>query len=161
MRNRFAQKITQLAKEDDRIVLLSGDIGNRLFDPFKLARPSRFLNCGVAEQNMTGVAAGLAKQGFLPFTYTIAPFCTTRCLERINTNRDCRTSLRQSESERRRTRWWIGYGELRDRTGCGTDERLCVRQVNRNNTRYNSGNTDSFRVSLELGVSINLQINSW
>ncbi len=64
MRNRFAQKITQLAKEDDRIVLLSGDIGNRLFDPFKLARPSRFFNCGVAEQNMTGMAAGLAKQGF-------------------------------------------------------------------------------------------------
>ena len=81
MRNRFAKKITQLAKDDDRIVLLSGDIGNRLFDPFKLARPSRFFNCGVAEQNMTGVAAGLAKQGFLPFTYTIAPFCTTRCLE--------------------------------------------------------------------------------
>ena len=83
MRNRFAQKITQLAEEDDRIVLLSGDIGNRLFDPFKLVRPSRFFNCGVAEQNMTGMAAGLAKQGFLPFTYTIAPFCTTRCLEQI------------------------------------------------------------------------------
>ena len=47
MRNRFAQKITQLAKQDDRIVLLSGDIGNRLFDPFKLARPSRFFNCGL------------------------------------------------------------------------------------------------------------------
>lgn len=83
MRNRFAQKITKLASVDDRIVLLSGDIGNRLFDPFKQRRPSRFFNCGVAEQNMTGMAAGLAKQGFLPFTYTIAPFCTTRCLEQI------------------------------------------------------------------------------
>jgi transketolase len=83
MRNRFAKKITQLASKDDRIVLLSGDIGNRLFDQFKLLCPSSFFNCGVAEQNMTGMAAGLAKQGFLPFTYTIAPFCTTRCLEQI------------------------------------------------------------------------------
>jgi len=83
MRNRFAAKITQLAKINEEIVLLSGDIGNRLFDNFKIEQPSRFFNCGVAEQNMLGVAAGLAKQGFLPFTYTIAPFSTTRCLEQI------------------------------------------------------------------------------
>lgn len=83
MRNKFADKLTELARVDDRIILLSGDIGNRLFDNFKTAAPKQFLNCGVAEQNMTGVAAGLAKQGFLPITYTIAPFCTTRCLEQI------------------------------------------------------------------------------
>mgnify|MGYP003955486839 CR=1 FL=1 len=53
------------------------------FESFKENHPNRFFNCGVAEQNMTGMAAGLAKQGFLPVTYTIAPFCTTRCLEQI------------------------------------------------------------------------------
>jgi transketolase len=83
MRNKFAEKLTELATFDDRVILLSGDIGNRLFDNFKTAFPERFFNCGVAEQNMTGVAAGLAKHGFIPITYTIAPFCTTRCLEQI------------------------------------------------------------------------------
>ena len=83
MRNRFAKKILDCATLDSRIILLSGDIGNKLFDPFKTQHEDRFINCGVAEQNMTGVAAGLAMQGFLPITYTIAPFCTTRCLEQI------------------------------------------------------------------------------
>lgn len=83
MRNKFAKKLLECASLDDRIILLSGDIGNRLFDPFKAQHKDRFINCGVAEQNMTGVAAGLAMQGFLPITYTIAPFCTTRCLEQI------------------------------------------------------------------------------
>ena len=63
MRNAFAQKITEIGKIDQRVILLSGDIGNRLFDDFKTAQPERFLNCGVAEQNMTGVAAGLAIGG--------------------------------------------------------------------------------------------------
>jgi transketolase len=65
---------------------LSGDIGNRLFDKFRAAHPSRFYNCGVAEQNMTGVAAGMAMTGMRPITYTIAPFVTTRCLEQIRTD---------------------------------------------------------------------------
>ena len=83
MRNAFADEITRLAKIDDRLVLLSGDIGNRLFDDFKAKNPERFFNCGVAEANMTGVAAGLAMNGLRPVTYTIAPFATTRCLEQI------------------------------------------------------------------------------
>jgi transketolase len=83
VRNAFAQEITALSQDDPRIVLLSGDIGNRLFDPFKAAFPDRFLNCGVAEANMTGMAAGLAMSGLRPVTYTIAPFNTTRCLEQI------------------------------------------------------------------------------
>jgi transketolase len=57
-----------------------------LFDKFKGAHPERFINCGVAEQNMTGLAAGLAMSGLRPITYTIAPFCTTRCLEQIRTD---------------------------------------------------------------------------
>ena len=83
MRNSFADEISKIADEDDRLVLLSGDIGNRLFDNFKAAHPDRFLNCGVAEANMTGVAAGLAMNGLRPITYTITPFATTRCLEQI------------------------------------------------------------------------------
>jgi len=83
MRNAFARTITALAKTDPRIVLLSGDIGNRMFDEFKGLFPERFYNCGVAEANMTGVAAGLALSGFRPITYTIAPFNTYRCFEQI------------------------------------------------------------------------------
>jgi transketolase len=83
MRNAFADELTQLAAADDRIVLLSGDIGNRLFDRFKQNNPSRFYNCGVAEANMTSLAAGMAMCGLKPITYTIAPFNTTRCLEQI------------------------------------------------------------------------------
>jgi transketolase len=83
MRNAFASEITALAAEDERIVLLSGDIGNRLFDGFKERFPKRFLNCGVAEANMMSMAAGMALCGLRPITYTITPFATTRCLEQI------------------------------------------------------------------------------
>ena len=83
MRNSFAEEINVLAGENERIVLLSGDIGNRLFDDYKASFPGRFLNCGVAEANMMSVAAGLALCGLRPVTYTITPFTTTRCLEQI------------------------------------------------------------------------------
>lgn len=83
MRNAFADEITNLAARDERVVLLSGDIGNKLFDRFKLAAPGRFFNCGVAEANMMGMAAGMALSGLRPFVYTIAPFTTTRCYEQI------------------------------------------------------------------------------
>ena len=83
MRNAFADELTRLGNEDPRIVMLSGDIGNRLFDKFKASHPSRFFNCGVAEANMMGVAAGMAMNGLRPVAYTITPFITTRCLEQI------------------------------------------------------------------------------
>lgn len=86
MRNAFAEELTRLGGEDPRVVMLSGDIGNRLFDGFKEAHPARFYNCGVAEQNMIGVATGLAMNGFRPVAYTITPFVTTRCLEQIRTD---------------------------------------------------------------------------
>jgi transketolase len=86
MRNAFADELTRIGLEDERVVLLSGDIGNKLFDKFRAAQPERFFNCGVAEQNMTGVATGMAMNGLRPFTYTIAPFATTRCLEQIRTD---------------------------------------------------------------------------
>jgi transketolase len=86
VRNAFADELTKLGQEDKRVVMLSGDIGNKLFDKFRAAQPERFFNCGVAEQNMTGVAAGMAMNGLRPVTYTITPFATTRCLEQIRTD---------------------------------------------------------------------------
>jgi transketolase len=83
MRNAFAAAITRLGEADPNLVMLAGDIGNRLFDSFKDRHPLRFYNCGVAEANMTGVAAGLAASGLRPITYTITPFNTLRCLEQI------------------------------------------------------------------------------
>ncbi|WP_017449834.1 transketolase family protein [Herbaspirillum rubrisubalbicans] len=83
MRNAFADEITKLGSSDPRVVLLSGDIGNKLFDKFKAANTGRFLNCGIAEANMMGVAAGMALSGLRPVIYTITPFTTTRCFEQI------------------------------------------------------------------------------
>jgi transketolase len=83
MRNAFAAAVTELAATDGRVVLLSGDIGNRLFDKFKASAPTRFYNCGVAEQNMVTVAAGMALCGLRPIVYTITPFTTTRVFEQI------------------------------------------------------------------------------
>lgn len=83
MRNAFANKITKISKQNKKIILLSGDIGNKLFDSFKKQNPDRFVNCGVAEANMTTVAAGLAYAGFTPITYTIASFNVFKTIEQI------------------------------------------------------------------------------
>ena len=83
MRNAFAAEMTTLASKDERIVLLSGDIGNRLFNDYKAHCPTQFLNCGVAEANMIGMAAGMALCGLRPVAYTITSFITARCLEQI------------------------------------------------------------------------------
>jgi transketolase len=83
MRNAFADELTSLGGTDPRVALLSGDIGNKLFDKFKAVAGRRFVNCGVAEANMIGMAAGMALNGLRPFVYTITPFTTTRCFEQI------------------------------------------------------------------------------
>ena len=83
MRNAFAQEIYRLAEIDSKVVLLSGDIGNRMFDKFKAAFPERFYNCGVAEANMISMAAGLAMTGMRPYVYTIASFLVYRPFEQI------------------------------------------------------------------------------
>ena len=83
MRNAFAEEMTRVATTDKRVVVLSGDIGNKLFDKLKTVDEKRFYNCGIAEANMMGVAAGMAMSGLRPFVYTITPFTTTRCFEQI------------------------------------------------------------------------------
>ncbi len=83
MRNTFAKILSKLTKKNNKIILLSGDIGNKLFDNFKKDHPNNFYNCGVAESNMTTVAAGLAFSGFQPITYTITSFNTLKTIEQI------------------------------------------------------------------------------
>ena len=83
MRNAFADEIDQLAGADPRVVMLSADIGNRLFDKYKAKHTGRFYNTGIAEANTISMAAGLADAGMRPICYTITPFITSRCYEQI------------------------------------------------------------------------------
>jgi len=83
MRTAFFDTLLQLAEEDDRINLVVGDLGFGAVEPFARRFPDQFLNAGVAEQNMTGIAAGMALSGKIVFTYSIANFPTLRCLEQV------------------------------------------------------------------------------
>ena len=83
MRKAFVDTLCQLASDDPRIVLLTGDLGYMALEPFRERFPQRFLNAGVAEQNMIGVATGLAEAGFRPYAYSIAPFASLRPFEFI------------------------------------------------------------------------------
>jgi transketolase len=83
MRTAFVDTLAELAACDSRIVLLTGDLGFAVLEPFANAYPSRFFNVGVAEQNMVGIATGLAEAGFIPFVYSIVTFATLRPYEFI------------------------------------------------------------------------------
>jgi transketolase len=83
MRDAFIQKLTELAKSDDRVALLTGDLGFGVLDDFARSFPNQYVNAGVAEQNMTALAAGMALTGWKTYTYSIANFTTLRCLEQI------------------------------------------------------------------------------
>jgi transketolase len=81
MRNAFLDELLALAGEDERVVLLTGDLGFMVLEPFIERYPDRFVNAGVAEQNMVGVATGLAEAGYRPFVYSIATFASMRPYE--------------------------------------------------------------------------------
>jgi transketolase len=83
VRTAFIQTITQLAEADPRVMLLVGDLGFGVVEPFAARFPRQFVNVGIAEQNMIGVAAGLALSGRRVFAYSIGNFPTLRCLEQI------------------------------------------------------------------------------
>ena len=83
MRTAFNEELLKIAKKDKRVFMVLADIGYGEIEPFAEAFPDRFINCGVAEQNMTGVACGIAMEGNIAVTYSIANFPTLRCLEQI------------------------------------------------------------------------------
>lgn len=81
MRRAFLQGLIGLAERDERLLLLTGDLGFSVVEPFAERFPRRFYNVGVAEQNMVGLATGLAEAGFIPFIYSIATFAALRPYE--------------------------------------------------------------------------------
>lgn len=83
MRKAFVEALVEVAARDKRVVLLTGDLGFMVLEPFMQVFPARFLNVGVAEQNMVGVATGLAESGYIPFVYSIAAFSALRPFEFI------------------------------------------------------------------------------
>lgn len=83
MRDAFIQRLTEIATRDPRVTLITGDLGFGVLDQFSKKFPRQFINAGVAEQNMTGLAAGMALEGRVVFTYSIGNFSTLRCLEQI------------------------------------------------------------------------------
>src|SRR3954454_19018313 len=83
MRATFVRTLCELADRDPRVVFMTGDLGYTVVEPFAERHPDRFFNVGVAEQNMVGLATGLAEAGFIPFVYSIATFATLRPYEFI------------------------------------------------------------------------------
>ncbi len=86
MRTAFAAALLDMMAADERLWLVTGDLGFSVLEPIAQRFPGRYVNVGVAEQNMTAVAAGLAHSGKIPFTYSIANFPTLRCLEQVRTD---------------------------------------------------------------------------
>src|SRR5260221_11289542 len=83
MRGTFTRTLIDLAEKDSRILLLTADLGYMVLEPFAEKFPERFFNTGVAEQNMVGLATGLAEAGFIPFIYSIATFASLPSFEFI------------------------------------------------------------------------------
>ena len=92
MRNTVLSELCRLAETDKRICLLTADLGYGVVDQFRERFPNRFFDVGISEQAMTSMAAGLALEGMIPFTYSIANFPTLRCLEQIR-NDICANAL--------------------------------------------------------------------
>ncbi|QEG42973.1 transketolase family protein [Roseimaritima ulvae] len=83
MRDQFIATLTEMAEADDSVVLITGDLGFGVLNDFAKRFPKQYINAGVAEQNMTGIASGMALEGYKVYTYSIANFVFMRCLEQI------------------------------------------------------------------------------
>jgi transketolase len=83
MRSAFIKALVEIAEKDARVLLLTGDLGYMAVEPFTEKFPDRFFNVGVAEQDLVGLATGLAEAGFTPFVYSIVPFAVLRPYEFI------------------------------------------------------------------------------
>ncbi len=88
MRYEFGKVITELARKDKKVYLIVGDIGFRIFDEFRKKFPKRFLNLGICEQSIIGIASGMALEGLKPYVYTITPFLIERAFEQIKLDID-------------------------------------------------------------------------
>ena len=88
MRRTFGNIITELADKDDKIYVLVGDIGYRVFDQYREEHPDRFINMGICEQSIIGVSAGMALEGLKPWVYTITPFLIERPFEQVKLDID-------------------------------------------------------------------------
>jgi transketolase len=88
MRTTFIQSLMSLRRQSDEVFLLVGDLGYSVIEPFQTEFPESFYNIGVAEQNMAGIAAGIASEGNQVFTYSIGNFNTFRCAEQIRNDID-------------------------------------------------------------------------
>ena len=96
MRDCFIERLSLMAEADPRIILITGDLGFGVLDDFRQRFPKQFVNAGVAEQNMTGLATGLALEGHVVYTYSIANFVFMRCLEQIRNDaayHDCNVNV--------------------------------------------------------------------
>ena len=83
MRDNFVRQLSEVARKDRRVFLMTADLGFRVLDDFATEFPDQYLNVGIAEQNMIGLATGMALDGRIVFTYSIGNFSTIRCLEQI------------------------------------------------------------------------------
>jgi transketolase len=88
MRRRFGKIISQLAEKDEKVYVIVGDIGYRVFDEFREKFPNRFINMGICEQSIISVASGMALEGLKPWVYTITPFLIERPFEQIKLDID-------------------------------------------------------------------------
>lgn len=83
LRRAFIETLTELAQNDSKVILIIGDVGYSYFETFATQFPNQFLNAGVAEQNMMGMAAGMAREGWKPYVYTMSNFVLLRPLEQV------------------------------------------------------------------------------
>ena len=88
MRKEFGKLMIDLARKDDKVILIVGDIGYAIFDDFIKEFPDRFFNFGICEQSMIGAASGMALEGLKPYVYTITPFLIERPFEQIKLDID-------------------------------------------------------------------------
>jgi transketolase len=83
MRRSFVKTLLDVSTDDNRVWLLTGDLGYGILEPFRDRFPDRFINAGVGEANMVGVATGLALKGKIVFVYSITPFIVFKCFEQV------------------------------------------------------------------------------
>lgn len=83
LRKAFIETLTKLAEKDDKVILIIGDVGFSFLEPYIARFPNQFLNAGIAEQNMMGMAAGMARVGWKPYVYTMSNFILLRPHEQV------------------------------------------------------------------------------